>query len=70
SFRGLQPPREMWAALLDQGRVDQNLWEMALRQIRKHGCKACHHRCHAPGSGGSVGSVVQSTRDALGRGTA
>jgi hypothetical protein len=70
SFRGLQPPREMWAALLDQGRVDQNLWDMALRQIHEHGCKACHRRSHAPASCGSFGSVVQSTCDALGRDTA
>ena len=41
SFRGLQKPREMWAALHDQGQADQRLWEMALQNLRGHGCPAC-----------------------------
>ena len=41
SFRGLQKPREMWAALHDQGQTDQRLWDMALQQLHGHGCGAC-----------------------------
>jgi hypothetical protein len=43
-FRGLQQPREMWAALHDHQRVDQALWDMALRQIHQHVCAACNRQ--------------------------
>ena len=55
SFRGLQQPREMWAALHDQGQTDQRLWDMALQQLHGHGCGACRRHSQSSESDLSVG---------------
>jgi hypothetical protein len=64
-FRGLQQPREMWAALHDQEHVDQALWDMALRQIHQHGCAACKRRRRVGPRDGSAGPVMQTPSHAF-----
>lgn len=69
-LRGLEPPREMWAALQDHGRIEQTLWDMALRQIHEHGCAACNRRRYAARASRSFAGIVQPAREPLYRRTA
>jgi hypothetical protein len=48
----------MWVALFDQGRIDRDLWDMALAKLRHHGCALCGER-----SADLTSSLVQSTGD-------
>jgi hypothetical protein len=60
----------MWAALHDHQRVDQALWDMALRQIHRHGCTACNRQCGVGPGDGSAAHVMQTPSDAFGCETA
>jgi hypothetical protein len=60
----------MWAALHEHQRVDQALWDMALRPIHQQGCAACNRQCAVDPGDGSVAHVTQTPSNAFGCATA